>query len=80
MKIAASRHTFDRAQEVVLHGAFIFFSMFQVVGESGLVTPEHISFVQNAGVKAVSHQPQRRLQNELQAHLRNWRSFAYLLS
>jgi hypothetical protein len=28
----------------------------------------------------VSHQPQRRLQNELQAHLRNWRSFAYLLS
>jgi indole-3-glycerol phosphate synthase len=34
----------------------MFFSMFQVVGESGLFTPDDISFVQNAGVKAVSHE------------------------
>lgn len=30
------------------------FLLFQVVGESGLFTPEDISYVQNAGVKAVS--------------------------
>lgn len=30
--------------------------VFQVVGESGLFTPEDISYVQDAGVKAVSWQ------------------------
>jgi hypothetical protein len=39
----------------------LFFALCQVVGESGLFTPDHISFVQNAGVKAVSDQPMRHL-------------------
>jgi hypothetical protein len=57
MRITAPCHTLGCAWEGVLHRAFMVFSVFQVVGESGLFTPDHISFVQNAGVKAVSHQP-----------------------
>lgn len=33
---------------------FLSFGLFQVVGESGLFTPDHIAYVQAAGVKAVS--------------------------
>ncbi|KAM3367960.1 hypothetical protein ACQJBY_016484 [Aegilops geniculata] len=36
------------------HAVFMFtFDLFQVVGESGLFTPDHVSFVQDAGVKAI---------------------------
>jgi len=44
-----------RCHNLVLADCFVFsLCTFQVVGESGLFTPDDVAYVQNAGVSAVS--------------------------